>query len=61
LQLREPVNKSPNFVRYIVQHLKTPSPAMCTVKINETLARAGLHLEVTTEYPSGAHLEASAL
>jgi hypothetical protein len=28
LQLREPVNKFPDFVRYIVQRLKTLSPAM---------------------------------
>jgi hypothetical protein len=34
---------------------------MCEVKINETLVRAGLHLGVTTEYPSGGLLEASAL
>jgi len=28
LQLREPVNKLPDFVRYIVQQLKTLSPSM---------------------------------
>ena len=44
LQLREPVNKFPDFVRYIVQHLKTLSPGMGKVKIAETLCRAGLHL-----------------
>jgi transcriptional regulator with XRE-family HTH domain len=48
LQLREPVNKFPDFVRYIVQRLKTLSPAMDKVKIAETLCRAGLHLGVTT-------------
>ena len=48
LQLREPVNKFPDFVRYIVQRLKTLSPAMGKVKIAETLCRAGLHLGVTT-------------
>ena len=48
LQLREPVNKFPDFVCHIVQRLKTPSPGMGKVKIAETLCRAGLHLGVTT-------------
>jgi len=48
LQLREPVNKYPDFVRYLVQRLKTLSPGMGKVKISETLCRAGLHLGVTT-------------
>ncbi len=48
LQLREPVNKFPDFVRYIVQRLKILNPAMGKVKIAETLCRAGLHLGVTT-------------
>jgi transposase InsO family protein len=48
LQLREPVNKFPDFVRYIVQQLKTLSPSMGKVKIAETLCRAGLHLGTTT-------------
>jgi putative transposase len=48
LQLREPVNKFPVFVRYIVQRLKTLSPSMGKVKIAETLCRAGLHLGTTT-------------
>ena len=61
LQLREPMNKFPDFVHYIVQHLKTLSPAMGKVKITETLARAGLHLGISAECPSGGHLEASAL
>jgi len=42
------VNKFPDFVRYIVQRLKTLSPSMGKVKIAETLCRAGLHLGVTT-------------
>jgi len=33
LHLREPVNKFPDFVRYIVQRLKTLSPSMGKVKI----------------------------
>jgi putative transposase len=48
LQLREPVNKFPDFVRYIVQRLKTLNPSMGKIKIAETLCRAGLHLGVTT-------------
>jgi len=48
LQLREPVNRFPDFVRYIVQRLKTLNPSMSKVKIAETLCRAGLHPGVTT-------------
>lgn len=48
VQLYEPVNKFPDFVRYIVQRLKTLHPSMGKVKIAETLCRAGLHLGVTT-------------
>ena len=48
LQLREPVNKFPDFARYIVQRLKTLSSSMGKAKIAETLCRAGLHLGTTT-------------
>ncbi len=48
LQLPEPVNKFPDFVRYLVQRLKTLCPAMGKVRIAETLCRAGLHLGATT-------------
>ena len=48
MQLREPVNKFPDFVRYIVQRLKVLSPSMGKVKLAETLCRAGLHLSATT-------------
>ncbi len=48
VQLGEPVNKFPDFVRYIVQRLKALNPSMGKVKIAETLCRAGLHLGVTT-------------
>ena len=48
LQLREPVNRFPDFVRYAVQRLKTLCPTMGKVKIAQTLARAGLHLSATT-------------
>ena len=47
-QLREPVNKFPDFVRYIVQRLKVLCPALGKVKIAQTLARAGLHLGAST-------------
>ncbi len=48
LQLRQPVNRFPDFVRYAVQQLKTLCPTMGKVKIAQTLARAGLHLSPTT-------------
>lgn len=48
VQIAEPVNKFPAFVRAIVRRLKTLSPTMGKVKIAQTLARAGLHLGVTT-------------
>ena len=48
VQLREPVNKFPDFVRYIVRRLKILCPALGKVKIAQILARAGLHLGVTT-------------
>ena len=48
VQLQEPVNKFPEFVRYAVQRLKTLCPTMGKVKIAQTLCRAGLHLGSTT-------------
>lgn len=48
VQLREPVNKFPDFVRYIVQQLKVLCPSLGKVKIAQVLARAGLHLCATT-------------
>ena len=45
LQLRQPVNRFPDFVRYAVQRLKTLCPTMGKVKI---VPRAGLHLSPTT-------------
>ena len=48
VQLRQPVNKFPDFVRYAVQRLKVLCPSMGKVKIAQTLARAGLHLGATT-------------
>ena len=48
VQMRDPVNKFPDFVRYAIQRLKTLCPTMGKVKIAETLCRAGLHLGATT-------------
>ena len=48
VQLRLPVNRFPDYVAYIVQRMKTLCPSMGKVKNAETLARAGLHLGVTT-------------
>jgi len=48
VQLSEPVNRFPDFVRYGVQRLKSLCPSMGKVKITEVLARAGLHLGSTT-------------
>ena len=47
-QLPEPVNKFPDFVRYIVQRLKVLCPTLGKRKIAQMLARAGLHLGITT-------------
>jgi transposase InsO family protein len=48
LQLPVPVNRYPDFVRYLVQRLKTLCPTMGKVRIADTLCRAGLHLGATT-------------
>lgn len=48
VQIPEPVNKFPDFVRGMVQRLKTLCPMMGKKKIAETLCRAGLHLGVIT-------------
>ena len=48
VQLREPANKFPDFVRYIVQQFKVLCPSLGKVKIAQMLARAGLHLCATT-------------
>ena len=48
VQLREPVNKFPQFLRYVVQQLKALCPMLGKVKVAQILARAGLHLGVTT-------------
>ena len=48
VQLREPVNKFPDFVGYLVRRLKVLCPTMGKAKIAQFLCRAGLHLGSTT-------------
>ena len=48
VQLHQPVNRFPDFVRYAVARLKTLCPGMGKVKIAQTLCRAGLHLGTRT-------------
>jgi transposase InsO family protein len=48
IQMPQPVNKFPDFVRYLVRRLKALCLSMGKVKIAQVLARAGLHLGVTT-------------
>ena len=65
VQIREPVNKFPEFVRYAVQRLRTLCPTLGKVKMAEILCRAGLHLGSTTvgrilnESPRSAPTEVS--
>jgi transcriptional regulator with XRE-family HTH domain len=48
VQVREPVNRFPELVSYLVRRLKALCPRMGTRRIARTLARAGLHLGATT-------------
>jgi putative transposase len=48
VQIHEPINKFPDFVRYAVQRLKALCPSLGKAKIAEILCRAGLHLGTTT-------------
>lgn len=48
VQIPEPVNKYPAFVRYVVKRLKVLCPTMGKRRIAETLAKSGLHLGTTT-------------
>jgi len=48
VQIREPVNRFPEFVRVIVRELRASLPAMGKVRIAQTLARAGVHLAAST-------------
>jgi transposase InsO family protein len=47
-RISEPVNKFPGFARYLVKQLKVLLPTMGKARIAPVLARAGLHLGVTT-------------
>jgi transposase-like protein len=48
IQTADPVNKFPDFVRYLVKQLKALLPTMGKVRRAQLLARAGLHLGATT-------------
>ena len=48
VELRETVNKFPEFVGYLVRRLRTLCPTLGKKKIAQILARAGLHLGTTT-------------
>ncbi len=48
VQLRTPINKFPDFVRYAVQRLQALCPSLGKQKLAQVLARAGLHLGTTT-------------
>ena len=48
VQIAEPINKFPDFVRHIVQRLKVLCPRMGKQQIADVLAHAGLHLCATT-------------
>jgi transcriptional regulator with XRE-family HTH domain len=48
LELREPVNKFPEFVQYAMKRFKTLCPTLGKKKIAGILCRAGLHLAVST-------------
>ena len=66
IQIRDPVNKCPDFARYAVQRLKTLCPSLGKARIAEMLCRAGLHLGTTTvgrilkEPPASSPVEATA-
>jgi transposase InsO family protein len=48
VQIRQPINRFPDFVRYAGQRLKALCPNLGKAKIAEMLCRAGLHLGATT-------------
>ena len=48
LKMTTPVNRFPEFVKYVVQRLTTLCPLMGKVRIAQILARAGLYLAATT-------------
>jgi len=48
VRLPDPANKFPDFVTYLVKRLKILCPTLGKVKTAQILARAGLHLALTT-------------
>lgn len=48
IQTTEPVNRYPDFVRCLVRQIKILFPTMGSVRMAQTLARAGLHFGATT-------------
>jgi putative transposase len=48
VQTAEPVNRFPSFLRHLVRRLKVLCPTLGKKRIAQMLARAGLHLGVTT-------------
>ena len=48
IQTTEPINRFPDFVRCLVRQLKATFPSMGSVRIAQTLGRAGLQLSATT-------------
>jgi transposase InsO family protein len=48
VQIHEPVNRFPDFVRYLVQRFKVLCPTLGKVKIAQILGRAGLHIAPST-------------
>jgi transposase InsO family protein len=48
LKLAEPLNRFPDYVRYVARGLRAICPSMGKKRIAQTLARAGLRLAVTT-------------
>ena len=48
VRLEQPVNRYPDYVAYLVRHLKALSPALGKARIAQMLARAGLHLSAST-------------
>lgn len=48
VQVREPVNKYPLYIRYAVQRLKVLCPTLGKAKITQFVGRAGLHLAVSS-------------
>ena len=45
---REPINKFPQYVRYLVQQIKVLCPVLGKLKISQILARAGLYVGAST-------------